>query len=108
VLDADGVLRPPDGVHERGRTLAARVRAQRLGDLEEGGSRDAAGLLDHLRRVAAEVPLQELEDAARVLERVVDVGRLSTREAAPVGTMRLFSRGRGLALAGGRLGLHAL
>ena len=49
--------------------LAARVGAQRLGHLEEALARDAADLLDHLRRVAGEVPLQDLEDAARVLQR---------------------------------------
>ena len=35
--------------------------------------------LDHLRRVAREVALEDLEDAARVLERLVGCGRLGRR-----------------------------
>ena len=44
---------------------------KRVGDLEEALLRDAADLLDHLRRVAREMPLQDLKDAARMLQRRV-------------------------------------
>ena len=46
-------------------------RGDDLGDLQERLLRDAADPLDHLGRVAVDVLLQELEDAARVLERLV-------------------------------------
>ena len=58
-----GVLRPGDGVGHRAGPLRARVVGQRLGHLEELLLRAAAYLLDHLGRVAREVPLQDLEDA---------------------------------------------
>ena len=70
-LHAEAVLRPADAVDEHGRALAPRVGDQRLGDLEERLARDAAHALDHLRRVARVVLLEQLEDAARVLERLV-------------------------------------
>src|SRR5207244_3966546 len=80
VLDADRVLRPADRVDDRRRALAARARAQRLGDLEELLLGASADLRDELGRVAAEVLPDELEDAARVLERRVLLGRLTRRE----------------------------
>src|SRR3954470_18705750 len=48
--------------------LAPRVGDQDLGDLLELGARDAAHALDHLGRVAAVVALDDLKDAARVLQ----------------------------------------
>ena len=101
VLHADRVLRPADRVAERRRALAARVVAQRLGHLEELLARDAADLLDHLRRVAGEVALEDLEDAARVLQRRVLVGRLAVRELAAVRAVRLLARVAAARVAGG-------
>ena len=71
VLHADGVLRPADGIAEGGGALASGVRRDRLGDAQEDVLWRAADLLDQLRRVAREVALEDLEDAARVLERLV-------------------------------------
>ena len=53
----------------------AGVGEDRLGDLEERLPRAAGRPLDHLRRVAAEVALDDLEDAARVLQRLVALRR---------------------------------
>ena len=85
VLDADRVLRPADRVAERARPLAAGVR-RRAPRRRARKSLDAAaaGLGDELRRVAAVVLLQELEDAARVLERRVLLRRLAVLEPAAV------------------------
>src|SRR5206468_1672379 len=47
------------------------VLQDRLSHLEEGGLRAAGHLLDHLRRVAAEVAFHQLEDAAWVPECLV-------------------------------------
>jgi hypothetical protein len=75
VLDADGVLSPPDGVAERARPLAPRVLHEQLRDLGEQRLRDAAGLLDERGRVAPEVLLEDLVDAAGVLQGLVAAGR---------------------------------
>src|SRR6218665_2213187 len=69
------VLRPAHRVAEGARALAARVVTQRPGHLEEQVLGHAADARDDRGRVAREVPLEHLEDAARVLERLV-VGRL--------------------------------
>ena len=83
-LHADRVLRPADRVAERRRALAAGVLAQRLRDLEELLLRAAADLGDALGGVAAVVALQQLEDAARVLERRVLLRGLAVLEPGPV------------------------
>ena len=70
-LDAVGVLRPGDRIGERSRPFGARVRQNGLGDLEKSFFGTAGGFLDHLRRVAGEMPLDDLENAARVLQRLV-------------------------------------
>src|SRR3712207_7559351 len=54
VLRADGVLRPADRVDPRRRPLAAAVRGDPLGDLEERVLLHPAGLGDHLGGVAGE------------------------------------------------------
>ena len=77
-LRADAVVGPADGVAERGGALAPAVAGQRVGDLRELLRRDAADLLHHLGGVAGEVPLEDLEDAARVLQRLVAVPFQST------------------------------
>ena len=63
------MLRPADGVGERGGPFAPAVAHDRLGDLQPRLLRRPAHALDHLRRVASEVPAQDVEDAARVLQR---------------------------------------
>ena len=71
VLHAHRVLRPADRVAERlvrsGPELSV-SSSQTRGEQVLG---DAADLLHHLRGVAGEVPLEHLEDAARVLQRLV-------------------------------------
>ena len=71
VLHADRVLGPADRVAEGGGALAPEFAQSASATLQEQLARHAADLLHHLRRVAREVPLQDLEDAARVLERLV-------------------------------------
>ena len=67
-LDAVGVVGPAHGVGEGAGPLLPRVGAERLGDLQELLPGHAADLLHQLGGVAAEVPLEELEHAAGVLE----------------------------------------
>src|SRR5215204_1652687 len=62
------MLGPTDGVAEGGRLLSPRVLADSLGHFQERLFGGAADLLDHLRRVFGEVPLEDLEDATLVLE----------------------------------------
>src|SRR5918997_2289551 len=63
------MLRPADRVAQRRGLLPSRVLGQGPGYLEESLLRGAADLLDHLGRVPGEVTLEDLEHAARVLER---------------------------------------
>src|SRR5213080_5092857 len=63
-----------DRVGERAGAVAARILEQHLRDLDELLFGRAAHLLHHLRGVASEVPLQDLEHAVRVLERGVPFG----------------------------------
>src|SRR5829696_4970177 len=70
------MLGPTDGVAEGGRLLSPRVLADSLGHFQERLFGGAADLLDHLRRVFGEVPLEDLEDATLVLERRVGRARL--------------------------------
>ena len=97
VLGAHAVLGPADRVDERRRPVAAAVGGDPLGHLRERLRLDAADLGDHLRRVAGEVPLEHLEDAARVLQRLVALaaspGRRG-RRCRPPGTGRRCPRRR--------------
>ena len=70
ICDAGGVLGPADGV-DRTRSCARgpEFSISASATSQEVLRRDAADLLDHLRRVAREVALEDLEDAARVLQR---------------------------------------
>ena len=88
VLHADGVLRPADAVDERRGPVPAGVLGDQLADLLEDVLRDAADPLHHLRRVAREVPLEHLEDAARVLQRLVASAGCAARGRA-AGAVRL-------------------
>src|SRR6185312_15625226 len=70
VLHADRVLRPTDGVAEGAGAIAPRVVAQRLGDAQKQVAWAAGDALDQLRRVARVVALEDLEDTARMLQRL--------------------------------------
>src|SRR5204863_236038 len=70
-LHAGGVLGPAHGVHEGARLVAAGVRDERIGDLDEQLLRGAADLLHQLGRVARVVALEDLEHGARVVEGLV-------------------------------------
>src|SRR4029077_13067166 len=91
VLRADRVLRPADAVDEGRGPFGARIFRHQLADPREDFRRYPAGLLDHLRRVAGEMPLQHLEDAPRVLQCLVPV-RVPVRRGA-AGAVRLAARG---------------
>ena len=86
VLHADRVLRPADRVEKRARALAA--ASCRTGPRRRAGT-GASGTpqisADLRGRVAGEVALQDLEDAARVLERRVPllVRSISARATSP-------------------------
>ena len=72
-LHASGVLRPAHGVTDsRGFVAAGRAR-ENIGDFEKRVLRHAAELLDQRRRVSREVPLENLKDAARMLQRSVSL-----------------------------------
>ena len=69
-LHALGVLRPAHGVADRRRSSPDRMPTQNASaTFRNSFLRHAAVLLHHLRRVAREMPLQNLEHAARVLQR---------------------------------------
>src|SRR5205085_3253388 len=70
-LDAGRMLRPADRVTDRGRFLATGSAREDVGDFDEALARNAARLLDELRRVAREVALQYLKHAARMLQRFI-------------------------------------
>ena len=65
-LHADRMLRESDRVADRRGAVRPRARGVAIGDLEERLARDAADALDHLRRVAREVPDELLIDVARM------------------------------------------
>ena len=65
-LDAGGVVGPTNGVANGSRALTSGVRAHRRCDRSEGGLRHPTRGRHHLRGVAAEVPLEELEHTSRV------------------------------------------
>src|SRR6266849_7908902 len=73
-LRAKGVLRPAHGVDDRSDLLHVAVLAdggKQVGGLQELILRDAGDALDHFRRVARVLLLEELENTARMLEREV-------------------------------------
>ena len=66
-LRAEGVLRPADGVDDRRRLLHVAVfadRREQIGGFQKLILRDAGDALDHLRRVARVLLLQQLKDAS--------------------------------------------
>src|SRR5579883_2825031 len=62
------MLRPAHGIRNVHCAFAARVFDQHSGDFEEEILGDAANLLNQLRCITSIVPLQDLKDAARVLQ----------------------------------------
>src|SRR2546423_12238218 len=78
------MLLPRRRVGEGGRAVPPRVFEQGLCDLEELLLRGAADLFDQLRRVAAEVLLQELEDAAGMLQCGVGLRRALAQRAEQI------------------------
>src|SRR5947209_9349947 len=83
VLDTDRVLRPSHRITNRGRSLAARISAQGLGDGDELFFRSAADALDRFRGVALKMLLEQLEDAIRMPQGSVGVPRLAVLEVCP-------------------------
>src|SRR5947209_9808667 len=81
-LRAVALLRPADRVANRGRALAAGVLRQDLRNLEKLLSRRAADALHHFRRVAGEMPLDDLEDTSRMLQRFIAVRPVLRRAGA--------------------------
>ena len=68
-LHAHRGMRPADRVADGTRALAPRVPRHRLGDSEKRLLRTTRDLLDHLGRVAGIMPLHDLIDAVRMLQR---------------------------------------
>src|SRR5579862_1308791 len=67
-LNALGVLRPTQGVANGASLVWARRGSKSLRHLQENIFRNAAAAFHHLGRVAPEVPLQNLENATRMLK----------------------------------------
>ena len=94
VLDADGVLGPAHRVARAPRCARGPEFSHSASATSQEVSRgNAAELLHQLGRVAAEVALQDLEHAARVLEVEVHLGRQSpSLERDAVRAVRLLAR----------------
>src|SRR3712207_6925182 len=86
---SDAVLRPAHRVHPRRRPLAAAVLGHPASDLQEHLRLDAADLGHHLRGVAVEVPLEDLEHRARVLQGLIALRLGRDRRPAAAGLLRL-------------------
>src|SRR5580693_6736351 len=69
------MLRPRYRIRKRGGSVGAGVGEDGGGDLEEYVLRATSGPLDHLRRVAAEVLFDNLENAAWILQGLVTLRR---------------------------------
>ena len=76
-LDTGRVLGPSDGIAESAGLLTPGVLGQRVGYFQKQRRRNAASCFHHLGRIAREVPLQNLEHAARMLQGWVGVFRLN-------------------------------
>src|SRR5207245_6431571 len=74
-LRAVGMLRPCHGVSERRRSVGAGAGQNGVRHFQKRVSRTARRPLDHLRRVAAEMLLDDLKNAAWILQRVVTLRR---------------------------------
>src|SRR5947208_10701012 len=62
------MLRPAHGITDGGSLVGARSGSERFGSFQEYVLRHTAIALNHLGRVALEVALQHLENAARMLQ----------------------------------------
>ena len=90
-LRAEAVLRPADGVDDGRDLLHVAVLAdgrEQVGGLQELILRNAGDALDHFRRVARILLLQQLIDAARMFE------RRCRRPTSGAGSGRLGASGR--------------
>src|SRR5437773_4532180 len=67
------MLRPADGVANGAGLLAPRGAGEDVGHFEEALLGNAAVLFDHLRRVAREVTLENMEDTSRMLQRRIAI-----------------------------------
>src|SRR6059058_1980315 len=70
-LHTFGVLRPSHRVADCGSFFRSRSRTEDLRNFQKHVFRNSAISLDHLRRVAREVPLQYLKNASRIFKRSV-------------------------------------
>src|SRR5258707_6871221 len=68
------MLRPRHGIGERRGPVGAGVREDGVGHLEKRIPWATGRALDHLRRVAAEVLLDDLEGAEWILQRLITLG----------------------------------
>ena len=73
-LRAIRMLRPRDGIGKRRRSVGAGIREDRVGHVEKCSPRTTGRALDHLRRVTAEVLLDDLEGAPWILQRDITLG----------------------------------
>src|SRR5207237_694974 len=103
-LDTRRMLRPADGVAERGSPVGARVATQFFCDFQEQPLLDSANLFDGFWRVSCKVTAENLKYALRVLQRVIDF--LAHDIAATLFRLRVACKH--LALAGSRGNLHAV
>ena len=75
VLRADGVLRPAQRVQERGGFIVRAGFRDVLADFEEVGFWRSADVFDNFWRIAGNVLLQQVPDAARMLQRGIAFGK---------------------------------
>src|SRR4029077_19045629 len=73
-LHAFGMLRPADGITDRRGFILTGCCNERVCDFLKKCRRDATNLLDHLRRVAREMPFQFLENTLRILQSEIAFG----------------------------------
>src|SRR5260370_30488117 len=84
-LRAVTLLRRAERVADRAGPLPSGVLGQNLSDLEKEGWRSTTYLLHHLGRVSRVVSLQDLEDAAWMLQRLIVVR--PCRRVGPTGVV---------------------
>ena len=76
-LRAKAVLRPSDRINDGGDFFHVAIfadRGEQVGGFEELVFRNAGDALDHLGRIALVLLLQQLIDAARMLQREIECG----------------------------------
>ena len=70
----------PSAIHAGQRLVGRRGGGEQLAHRQELVPRRAADLLHHLRRIAIDVLLQQIDDAARMLQRWIDLGEAVVTE----------------------------